>query len=75
MFLGVDAWRNGARETGLRSDQDVVLTGVQTRHHYPAPLRRVSYRDPGSGKRFVFLTNNLLLPALSIAQLYQSRWW
>ena len=63
-----------ARETGLRSDQTVRLTGVKTRHHYPVALRRVSYRDLKSAKRFVFLTNNFLLPALTIAQLYQNRW-
>ena len=63
-----------ARDTGLRSDQTVVLTGVKTRHYYPVALRRVSYRDLTSNKRFVFLTNNFLLPALTIAQLYQNRW-
>jgi IS4 transposase len=34
----------------------------------------VTYRDLVSGKRFIFLTNNFLLPALTVAQLYQSRW-
>ena len=63
-----------ARDTGLRSDQTVRLTGVKTRHHYKAALRRVSYFDLTTEKRFVFLTNNFLLPALTIAQLYQSRW-
>jgi hypothetical protein len=62
------------RDTGLRSDQAVLLTGVKTRHHYPITLRRVSYRDLTSGKKFVFLTNNFLLGALTIAQLYQNRW-
>ena len=62
------------RDTGLRSDQSVLLTGVKTRHYYPITLRRISYRDLTSGKRFVFLTNNFLLAALTIAQLYQNRW-
>ena len=62
------------RETGLRSDQTVLLTGVKTRDHYAVALRRVTYVDLPSGKRFVFLTNNFLLPALTIAQLYQRRW-
>ncbi len=34
----------------------------------------VSYRDPVTGKRFRFLTNNFVLPALTIAQLYKARW-
>ncbi len=62
------------RTTGLRSDQSVRLTGVQTRHSYPVLLRRVSYRDLTSEKKLVFLSNQFLLPALTIAKLYQSRW-
>jgi hypothetical protein len=72
--MGRQRSRPVTRDTGLRSDQDVLLTGVKTRYLYPVPLRRVSYRDLISDKRFVFLTNNFLLPALTIAQLYQSRW-
>ena len=32
------------------------------------------YRDPKTGKRFVFLTNNFDLPALAIANIYKCRW-
>jgi len=60
--------------TGLRSDQVVVPTRPTMREAYPAPLRRVHYVDPDTGQRLVFLTNNLTLPALTIAQLYRSRW-
>jgi hypothetical protein len=70
--------RRGSRPvdkaTGLRSDQTIVLTGPKTSQEYPAPLRRISYVDAETGKRFVFLTNNFTLPALTIAQLYQCRW-
>jgi hypothetical protein len=66
--------RSVATSTGLRSDQTVLLSGVTTQHEYTATLRRVTFRDPATGKRFIFLTNNFLLPALTIAQLYQSRW-
>jgi IS4 transposase len=38
------------------------------------PLRRITYVDPETGKRFVFLTNNFALPPLQIAQLYRCRW-
>src|SRR5207248_4513965 len=41
---------------------------------YPDPLRRVSYLDVETRKRFKFLTNNFTLPALTIAQIYKSRW-
>ena len=62
------------RTTGLRSDQTIVLCGPKTRTLYPEPLRRVSFVDPETGTRFVFLTNNFSLPALQIAELYHCRW-
>ena len=62
------------RTTGLRSDQTIVLRGPKTSKLYPEPLRRVVYRDAETGKRFVFLTNNFDLPALTIAHLYKCRW-
>jgi len=37
-------------------------------------LRRVSYFDWETGKRFKFLTNNFTLPALTIARIYKARW-
>ena len=72
--LGRQSSRPVARETGLRSDQTVLPTGVTTRDDYPVALRRVTYRDLKSNKFFIFLTNNFRLPALTVAQLYQSRW-
>jgi hypothetical protein len=62
------------RQTGLRADQTIRLSGVTTQHTYPDPLRRVRYYDAETRKRFTFLTNNFLLPALLISQLYQCRW-
>jgi hypothetical protein len=60
--------------TGLRSDQTILLTGPKTSRLYPHPLRRVHYFDADQDLRLVFLTNNFLLPALTIAQLYRARW-
>jgi Transposase DDE domain/Domain of unknown function (DUF4372) len=60
--------------TGVRSDQVVWLARTKSIEHYPDRFRRVSYKDPESGKSLVFLTNNFDLPALTIAQLYKSRW-
>ncbi len=62
------------KSTGLRSDQTIKLRGAKTSLDYPAPLRRISYFDAETRKRFVFLTNNFTLPALTIAQLYKCRW-
>jgi hypothetical protein len=42
--------------------------------HYPEPLRRIRFHDPEQNRTLVFLTNNFDLPALTIPQLYKSRW-
>jgi hypothetical protein len=60
--------------TGVRSDQTVILTTIGSATVYPDPLRRVSYVDSVTNKRLVFLTNNFDLAALTIAQIYKSRW-
>jgi hypothetical protein len=62
------------RATGLCCDQTIVLTGPKSAQLYPAPLRRIRYTDPETGKRLVFLTNDFTLPALTVTQLYKSRW-
>ena len=62
------------RETGLICDQTIMLTGTTSRKDYPDKLRRVKFYDAVTDKTFVFLTNNFKLPALTIAQLYRSRW-
>src|ERR1039457_1758397 len=60
--------------TGLGADQSIALDGFYTRRNYPEHLRRVHFCDPETGKRLAFLTNNFMLPALTIAALYKQRW-
>jgi hypothetical protein len=60
--------------TGVRSDQTVILSSLQSASVYPDPLRKVSYIDAETGKRLVFLTNNFSLPASTIAAIYKQRW-
>jgi len=60
--------------TGLISDHTVVLKTADSFKHYPDALRRVRYRDQEQDRTLVFLTNHFGLPALTIAQLYKSRW-
>jgi Domain of unknown function (DUF4372)/Transposase DDE domain len=62
------------KTTGVRSDHTVILTAIASVKAYPDQLRRVSYLDVKTKKRFKFLTNNFTLPALTIAQIYKSRW-
>jgi hypothetical protein len=66
--------RRVRKRSGLRSDQTIRLTGVNTATDYPEPLRKVRYHDPDNDKTLVFLTNNFSLPALKVAQLYKARW-
>jgi hypothetical protein len=68
------ARRDVDKTTGLRSDQTIVLAGPKSSRLYPDPLRRVAFYDAETERRFVFLTNNFALPALTIARLYQCRW-
>ena len=62
------------KSTGVRSDQTVILTSFESASVYPDALRRVSYFDAETNKRLKFLTNNFVLPALAIAQIYKCRW-
>ncbi|MFZ0337907.1 MAG: IS4 family transposase [Terracidiphilus sp.] len=62
------------KTTGVRSDHTVILTAIDSAKVYPDALRRVSYLDAETRKRFKFLTNNFSLPALTIAQIYKCRW-
>ena len=62
------------KSTGLRSDQTIVLTGVDSAVDYPLPSRRVRYFDQEQRRSLVFLSNNFALPALTISQLYKARW-
>ena len=59
---------------GVRFDHIVRLKNRATRNHYPDKLRRIRYFDQETCKDLVFLTNNLDLPAVLIANLYKSRW-
>ena len=62
------------RTTGLMCDQSVVLTGFYSRQGFEAPLRRIRFKDPETSKTLIFLTNNFVLPALTITELYHCRW-
>jgi hypothetical protein len=68
------AYRSVDKSTGLRTDQKIVLKGPKSSKQYPVALRRITYVDAETKKRFTFLTNNMTLPALTIAQLYKCRW-
>ena len=59
---------------GLLFDQTIRLTSRLASKDYPDTLRRIGFRDPKTGKRLVFLTNNFDLSAETIQKLYKCRW-
>jgi IS4 transposase len=62
------------KDLGLICDQTIVLSGIKASKEYPDKLRRVGYFDDKSERRFSFLTNNFIVPALVVAELYRCRW-
>jgi len=62
------------KSTGLKCDQTIALTGINSVKEYPEKLRRIRFFDKDNNLNLTFLTNNFSLPALTIAQLYKYRW-
>ena len=62
------------KSLGLRSDQEILLASKKSKSLYPNRLRRISFRDEAQGRTLVFLTNNFILTAETIAALYKARW-
>jgi hypothetical protein len=62
------------KSCGLRCDQIVVPTGFYLRKNYPEKLRRVVFVDEDKDIRLNLMTNQMTLPALTIAKLYRYRW-
>lgn len=62
------------RSTGLKCDQTIMLVTLNSLEGYPEKLRRVKYFDAEKEKQLIFLTNNFVLPALTITKLYKCRW-
>jgi len=61
-------------KAGVLSDQAITLTGVKTAKSYPEKLRRVRFYDAYQARTLIFLTNDFIRPALTIARLYKCRW-
>jgi len=62
------------KTTGIICDQIILLTNRKTNEKYPDKLRRVKYFNSEINKKFIFITNNFLLPSTTIANLYKQRW-
>jgi len=62
------------KSTGLRCDQTILFTGVDSATNYPEQLRLIRFVDTEKNNRFAFLTNNFEIDAITVAQLYKERW-
>jgi len=62
------------KSCGLRCDQIVLPAAFYARKNYPEKLRRVVFVDEDKDIRLNLLTNQMALPALTIAELYRCRW-
>jgi hypothetical protein len=63
-----------SNNNGVVEDRRVRLLNYYQSRYYPAPLRLVTVADPETGERITFMTNNFILNAETIAELYKSRW-
>ena len=66
--------RPANRARGVTSDQTIEFTSARGRSRCPHRLRRIGYRDPETGRHYVFLTTNFALAARTVADIYKARW-
>jgi len=66
--------KSSDRQSGIICDQTITLDGYRSCRNYPEQLRRIRYKDAETGRALVFLTNNHILPAVTICTLYKNRW-
>ena len=59
---------------GIVGDCVIRLTGYKSKKLYPENLRMVEYPDAESGEVVTFITNNMDLGPLAIANRYRNRW-
>ena len=62
------------KATGLRCDQIIKLKHFYSQKDYSDKLRRVKYYDAETDRHYVYLTNNFVIDAKAIADLYKRRW-
>ncbi len=60
--------------TGIRADQTIQLLTHKSKKAYSAPRRRVEFCDEKTQFDWMFLSNRLNLPALTIAAICYQRW-
>lgn len=61
-------------EDGILADQMVMLTGYKSSRLYPKPFRMIRYHDTETNEELTFISNNMDISALDIANIYRNRW-
>ena len=61
-------------DEGVLADQLVLLTGLKSSQLYPKSLRVVQYYDAETNEELTFISNNMDISALDIANIYRNRW-
>ncbi|MGB5468967.1 MAG: IS4 family transposase [Woeseiaceae bacterium] len=60
--------------SGVTSDQTIEYTAQRKDGEPLKAIRRIGYRDPETGKRYVFISNQFTWSAKTIADIYKQRW-
>ena len=61
-------------DEGVLADHLVLLTGPKSSQLYPKSLRVVQYYDAETNEELTFISNNMDISALDIANIYRNRW-
>ena len=62
------------KQQGVIEDEEVMLGHTCQKDSIKVSGRLISYADPVSGEIYRFLTNNLKMSPLTIAEIYKKRW-
>jgi hypothetical protein len=60
--------------SGIRSDQIIKIASKESAKNYSDKLCRIHFYDSKGDRHLIFLTNNFILPAIIIADLYRCCW-
>lgn len=66
--------RKHTNNPAVTSDQVIKYSSKQRDGDKLYPIRRIGYRDPETGQRYVFITNHFDWSAQTIADIYKQRW-
>ena len=66
--------RDVSQYANITSDQTIVYRGKRAQGYNLYLVRRIGYKDPETGKKYVFTTNQFGWSAQTIADIYKQRW-